>query len=210
MDEQDRSNQNLDRQHRNAGIETVGSPDDTLPQAKCLVKCQECGERQKIVWTPELNCPVCSSKKFFPVVQVDSLEEKQEPTAEITIEKEKKTQIRVKKEDIRKAASVFFILLLTIIWGYIGIMYINMYFNRKNAPENLVWEYRCTTCGNRFLDIPRIAPIRCQVCNSKTAYVTFICNDTGKRFTLIDKTKVPRSPYTNSANIEVFRPKSGY
>ena len=175
---------------------------------KCLVKCQDCGERQKIVWTAELICSVCGSKKFFPVVKVDSLTEEPPSTPDIKIEKEKKIRIRIKKKDIRKLAKIFLVLLLVVIWGKIGIMFIEMIYNRNHGQENLRWEYHCLTCKHRYTDIPQIAPIRCQICNSKTAYVTFICNDTGKRFTMTDRTKVPRSPYTNSTNIEIFHPRS--
>lgn len=176
---------------------------------QCDVKCNKCGDKRRIEWLPGMECPVCGSSQFFPIIKVDTaLEEKE---AKEVKKHNRLTNINFnfskfkRNFDLKKILSVLCILILIGVWGKIGWFLIAQKLAKPQGPTHLRWRYVCNVCNHTFTDVPHIPPVECTKCHEKSAYVTFKCLECKKVFPLISRAREPHCPFCNSPKITTFR-----
>lgn len=171
------------------------------------VKCQQCGEKRRILWQPGMKCPVCNSSQFQPIIKVNLIEEKKVLKESNIKFSTKKLNLNLKKINYKKYLGILLSIFLLGVWIKIGYIMLKDNFKKNiSVNQTLKWEYVCSHCGHKFTDIPKIPPIKCPLCGNKTAYITFECLDCKKKFTLKEKSRNPVCPYCSSSRIKTYYP----
>ncbi len=181
---------------------------DNQDQAKIDVKCHQCGEQRKTMWTPKMECPVCGSKNYQPIIKVDKIEETAEkkPSLELIDKKLNFKFIKLNKRSLKKHLAIIVGLVLVIIWAKIGWLLFHDKLPQAASSRELRWEYLCSNCNNRYTARPQIPPAKCPKCGQEKANIVFYCLDCKTKFPLVDKSKSPLCPKCHSGKIISYRP----
>lgn len=173
--------------------------------AKIDVKCHQCGEQRKTIWTPQMECPVCGSKNYQPIIKVDNVEETAEkkPSFELV---DKKLNFKFNRKSLKKHLVIIIGLVLLIIWAKIGWLLFHDKLSQGTSSRELRWEYLCSNCNHRYIAKPQIPPAKCPKCGQEKANIVFYCLDCKTKFPLVDKSKSPLCPRCHSGRIISYRP----